>query len=536
MGAQAAVSGPDFGQGVRLADLPASGTVAGRVGDAPVLVSRFDGKLFAVGGACTHYGAALADGLMTGDTVRCPLHHACFSLRTGAALRAPAFDGLDRWRIEVDGDMLFVRGREEKEAAVPPLTGDIRNILIVGGGAAGFACAERLRGLGYDGSLTMVSADADPPCDRPNLSKDYLAGTADEEWIPLKDADWYRERSIDLRLSTEIVAIDAPAGSAIARSGERFAFDRLLIATGSVAARLTGRGFDRPDVHVLRSLADARAIIARASPGAQAVIVGSSFIAMEVAASLRARDVEVAVVSSDSVPFQRILGREVGGFLQKLHEDHGVRFHLGREAASYDGGTVALDDGRLLPADFLIFGIGVRPLTRLAATAGLETTYGICVDERMETALPGIYAAGDAAAYPDPASGERVRTEHWVVAQRQGQVAAANMLGKTTTFAGVPFFWTEQYGTAVRYVGRASGADEVRIDGDLAAGSFTARYYRDGELRASASVGRDRDALIDELLLEGAVSSRANHDEDAAAPVGAACSLASQGGEAHGIL
>ena len=512
MGETAPASGPDLSEGVRLAELPLRGTLAGRVKDEPVLLTRVDDELFAVGGACTHYGAHLAAGLVTGETVRCPWHHACFSLRTGAALRSPAFDPLPRWRVEREGPLVFVR--EKATAPAPAETvkvpADIRSIIIVGGGAAGFACADALRRLGYNGRLTMISSDGDPPCDRPNLSKDYLAGTAQEEWVPLRDDGYYSDRAIDLRLDTEIVAIDAQQRTALARSGEAFPFDRLLIATGSEPTSLHAPGFDRPNVHTLRSLADARHIIERAEAGARAAIIGSSFIGLEAAAALRTRGVEVTVVSQAAIPFDRIFGPDVGRFLQRLHERNGVGFHLARTAREFDGSVLTLDDGEKVAADFVLVGIGVGPRTALAASLGLTAEDGIPVDEYLETGVSGIFAAGDVANYPDPRSGRRGRIEHWVTALEQGRIAAANMLGLREPFSHVPFFWSEQYGTALRYVGRAPRWDEVRIDGDMDAGAFTARYFEDGELRASASVGRDRENLEDELFFECGLESAEN--------------------------
>ena len=508
MAEAATASGPDFSQGVRIGDVPERGMLAGRVGDVPVLLSAIDGQYFAVTGQCTHYGAPLPEGLVDGETIRCPLHHACFSLRTGAALSAPAFDGLDRWVVEVEPPLLFVRHKAMRAEAAPSAAPveDVRRIVIVGGGAAGFACAVRLREFGFDGSLTMVSADSDPPCDRPNLSKDYLAGTAPEEWIPLRDSAFYADSGIDLRLDTQIVAIEPGGRRAIARSGEHFAYDRMLLATGAEPVRLPAPGFDRDNVHVLRSLADARALIARAKAGARAAIIGSSFLGLEAAAGLRARGVEVAVVSTDSVPFAGLFGRDIGLFVQRLHQDNCVAFHLGTSASSFDGRTLSLDNGETIAADFVLAAIGVRPRTALTAP-GIAVADGYLVDRYLTTTSPGIYAAGDAAAYPDPLRRRSLRIEHWVTAQRQGQTAALNMLGIPTPYAAVPFFWTEQYGVALRYVGHSRHWDEVKIDGRVEDRSFIARYYERGELRAALSCDRDRDLLEDEFALERLLSA-----------------------------
>jgi NADPH-dependent 2,4-dienoyl-CoA reductase/sulfur reductase-like enzyme/nitrite reductase/ring-hydroxylating ferredoxin subunit len=500
MGEAAAASGPDFSRGVKVGDVPLRGTLAGRVGDQPVLLSRDDGDLFAVSGACTHYGALLLDGLIEDECVFCPLHHACFNLRSGEALAAPALDPLDCWRVETDGDTIFVREKLAVPAEVSAARAveGVRNIVIVGGGAAALSCANELRRLSYDGAIAMLSEDADPPCDRPNLSKDYLAGTAPEDWIPLRPDSWYRDKQIDLRLRTEVAAINTRERHVVIATGERVRFDRLLIATGSEANRLSAPGFDRPNVRTLRSLADARALVERAAPGSRVAIIGSSFIGLEAAAAFRPRGVDVAVISIEAVPFERVLGPEIGRFIQELHERHGVEFHLGRAVAGYDGSTLRLADGENIPADFVLVGIGVRPLTQLAAAAGLKIDNGVIVDSLLQTSAPGVFAAGDIANYPDALTGERVRIEHWVTAERQGQIAAANMLGLGKTFDAVPFFWTEQYGVALRYVGRAARWDSVQIEGDLASGVFIARYFEGDVHRATVTAGNDLRNLEDE--------------------------------------
>ena len=513
VGHESTLTGPDFSKGIRISEVPVEGTLGGRVGEEPVLLSRLAGQLFAVSGVCTHYGAQLADGLTERAAVRCPLHHACFDLRTGAPLRAPALDALDRWLVEVEGDRIVVRQKLENLLESEPGSNDaIERIVIVGGGAAGLVCASELRRLGFPGQITILSADADPPCDRPNLSKDYLAGTAPEEWLPLRTDQWYADERIGLRLSTEVTRVDSGARTVHCASGEDIPFDRLLIATGSEPNRLMVPGFDRENVFTLRSVADARAIAAKANPGARAVIIGASFIALEAAAALRKRDVQVEIVSVEQVPFERVFGMEIGEYLRKLHERHGVRFRLGRVASGFDGRSVVLANGEEVEADFILVGIGVRPRTDLARSAGAIVENGVLVDAFLETSVPGIYAAGDIAAYPDAATGERARIEHWVTAERQGQIAARNMLGKMQAFRAVPFFWTEQYGIAMRYVGRASSWEAVTVEGELSEDGFIARYFRDGVHCATASVGRDRENLQDELTLEQFLNASAGDD------------------------
>jgi nitrite reductase/ring-hydroxylating ferredoxin subunit/thioredoxin reductase len=372
-----AASGPDLSAGIRLNDIAEGATVAGRVGDEAVLLSRFEGDLYAVSGTCTHYGGHLADGLTRGTNVRCPLHHACFDLKTGRALRAPALDPLDRWQVDVDSERAYVSYKLQPQSGS---SGDVqtgvRRIVILGGGAAGLACANELRELGITGDITMLSADSDPPCDRPNLSKDYLAGTAPEEWLWLRSDGWYAENRVELRLSTEVTRIDPAERLVHCASGEPVPFDRLLIATGAEPNRLPGSGFDRPNVHMLRSVADARAIAGAAKEGSRAVIIGASFIALEVAASLRHRSVHVDIVSVEEVPLEHVFGREIGQKLQALHETNGVRFHLSAVVESFDGKAVVLGGGERIDADFVVVGIGVRPRIAVAQDAGAAVDKG----------------------------------------------------------------------------------------------------------------------------------------------------------------
>jgi len=510
VGEAASATGPDFSQGIDLSEIPTEGTVSGRVGDDAVLLSRLGGELFAIGGTCTHYGGNLGDGISRGTTVRCPLHHACFDLRTGAVLRAPALDPVERWKVVVDGDRAFVRSKIEKdEAAVESANPDIRNIVIVGGGVSGLGCAHELRRLGFTGEVTILSADPDAPCDRPNLSKDYLAGNMPEEWVWLRSDDWYAENRINLRLSTEVTRIDAATRRVHTSSGEVLPFDRLLIATGGEPNRLSESGFDAPNVFTLRTVADARAIAEHARKGARAVVIGASFIGLEAAAALRHRQVEIDLVSVEEVPLEHVFGAEVGRELQKLHERNGVRFHLSAVVEEFDGRTVRLKGGETLEADFVVVGIGVKPRTALADRAGAKTDHGVLVDQFLETSVPGIYAAGDIASYPNAITGSRTRIEHFVVAERQGQVAAANMLGQRKSFDSAPFFWTEQYGVSIRYVGRASGWDAATCEGDFGTGSLIARYFSDGTHCATATIGRDKINLEDELSLEAPTDARA---------------------------
>jgi NADPH-dependent 2,4-dienoyl-CoA reductase/sulfur reductase-like enzyme/nitrite reductase/ring-hydroxylating ferredoxin subunit len=509
--------GPDLGRGVQAATLAEGAMLAGHVGDDAVLLARVGGEFLAIDAQCSHYHGPLAQGLLVDDTVRCPWHHACFSLRTGQALRAPALDGLACWETKVDGDRVIVLHRRDAGASGPAGAAETpakakslraasapepRRIVIVGGGAAGFAAAQRLRELGFAGGVTLLSDDEARPVDRPNLSKDTLAGSAPEEWVWLRDEAWYAEQGIDLRLRTRVAALDTAAREVALDDGTRLPYDRLLLATGAEPVRLDMAGANLPHVHTLRALADTRAIIAQAGPGKHAVVIGASFIGLEVAASLRTRGLQVHVVAPEARPMERVLGPELGEFVQRLHEQHGVVFHLGDTVTAIDASQVRLKSGGTLPADLVVLGVGVRPRLALAEQAGLAIDRGVAVDEFLQTSAPGVYAAGDIARWPDPHTGDRIRVEHWVVAERQGRAAAANMLGLRQAYAAVPFFWSQHYDVQINYVGHAERWDEIVVEGDLGQRDATVRLRAAGRDFAVATVFRDVESLRAELGME----------------------------------
>lgn len=502
-------SGPDLTRGVAAAELAEGDLLLGHVGEEPVLLTRNRGEVLAVGANCTHYGGPLHEGLVVGGTIRCPWHHAAFDLRTGRVDRPPALDGIACWAVVERGGVITVTA--PKAAAPPPApsqyAGRPESVLIVGGGAAGHQAAETLRRDGYDGGVTIVEAGPSAPYDRPNLSKDYLAGTAEEAWIPLRGDDFYPEHRIELVLGRSAVELDVGARRVRLDDGSWRDFGALLIATGAEPVRLPGPEPGQR-VYLLRSLADSRAIIDAASGARRAVVIGASFIGLEVAASLRSRGLEVTVVAPDARPLEKILGPDIGDMVRALHEQHGVVFRLGRSAKSIGKDQVVLDDGSALPADLVVAGIGVRPVTALAERAGLAVDRGIVVDRFLETSAPGIYAAGDVARWPDPRSGELIRVEHWVFAQRQGQAVARNIVAEPAqrrAFDVVPFFWSRHYHLSIDYSGFAAHWDRAVIEGDLAAHDAMVAYETAGAVLAGAAVGRERASLDLEAALERGV-------------------------------
>jgi NADPH-dependent 2,4-dienoyl-CoA reductase/sulfur reductase-like enzyme/nitrite reductase/ring-hydroxylating ferredoxin subunit len=498
-------TGPDLAAGIPLADLADGGMLSGHVGDEQVLLVRRGAEIFAVGAHCTHYHGPLAEGIVTGNIIRCPWHHACFDLRTGEAVRAPAFSPLDCWSVEQRDGKVFVREkREQPRTRARPRGTAPDKIVIVGGGAAGFAAAEMLRREQYAGSIVMLSDDDAPPVDRPNLSKDYLAGSAPEDWVPLRPESFYPDNHIDLRLNARVTGIDRRARELALGDGSRIPFDRLLLATGAEPVRLSIPGADQPHVRTLRTLSDCRAIIERAKAARRVVVLGASFIGLEVAAALRAREIEVHMIAPEQRPMERIMGPDMGDFVRSLHEQHGVVFHLGETATAIEGEQVKLKSGATLQAGLVVVGIGVRPRVELAQSAGLAIDRGVVVNGRLETSEPGIFAAGDIARWPDPHSGENIRVEHWVVATRQGQTAARNMLGYGETFADVPFFWSQHYDVPINYTGHAEKWDKLDIDGNIAGKDCLLRFMREGRVLAVASIFRDGENLRAEVAMERA--------------------------------
>jgi len=501
---------PDLAAGVPSGNIPDGGKLVGRVGDEDVLVARVGGELFAVAARCTHYQGPLGEGLIVGGTVRCPWHHAHFCLRSGEASAAPAIDPLKCWTVHEAHGLIRV-GAEA--VAAPAKAGhrakSPRRVVIVGGGAAGFAAAEMLRRKGFDGALSILSAEADPPYDRPNCSKDYLAGHAPAEWMPLRDTNWYADNDIDLQLNAEASVLSGADKTVALTDGRSFGFDALLIATGAEPVRLPIEGFVRPDVHVLRSMRDADAIIRAAGKARRVAVVGASFIGLETAAALKSRGLDVHVAAPEAVPLARVMGEDIGRWVRALHERAGIVFHLGRAVRSWSEDGLKLDGNETIDADFLVVGTGVRPRTQLAERAGLTVDRGIVVDRHLRTSAPQVYAAGDAARFPELHSGQNIRVEHWVHAERQGQHAARMILGDDAPFADVPFFWSAHQDATIRYVGHADTFDPPILDGSLERRNAEVKFFSAGRLAALATVGRDMHCLEAGVELERPALTRA---------------------------
>ncbi|HCU10991.1 MAG TPA: pyridine nucleotide-disulfide oxidoreductase [Gemmatimonadetes bacterium] len=511
--------GPDLTQGLEVSSIHASQLIAGHAFGEPVLLVHVEPNWFAVGGKCTHYGAPLDQGILVSETIRCPWHHACFELRDGAASRAPALNDLPSYDVAVENNVVRVtrkrdrgqlkaEGHRARGSPAPervlfeekPTTGP-ESVVIIGGGAAGNACAEMLRREAYRGPVTIIDPDPDVPYDRPNLSKDYLAGNAPEEWLPLHPREFYVAQHIEILSGLKVTAIDLQSRAVHLSDGSSRNYGCLLIATGATPIRLDVPGGDR--IAYLRTLGDCRAIIAKFGAAKTAVVIGASFIGLEVAASLVSRGLKVSVVAPETLPLERVLGTELGTLVKTVHEQQGVTFCLGRTVTAIEEKKVVLDDGSRVDADLVVAGVGVRPNLQLAESAGLTLDNGLAVNEFLETSASGVFAAGDVARWPDAYSDLRLRIEHWVVAERQGQVVARNMLGARDCFDDIPFFWSAHYDKlSIQYIGHVERWDETRIEGDVMKMDCAVSYMVGGRRRAMATINRDRKNLETEVQLE----------------------------------
>ena len=479
-------------------------------GETRILLARVGDRFHAVSATCPHYGAPLAEGALCGTRIVCPWHHAVFNVVNGDLEEPPALDALVSYSVRVEDERILVSVPDEPQDRRVPVMDksdldiDPRQFVIIGAGAAGYAAAQTLREEGFRGNVVMITREDRAPYDRPNLSKDYLQGHAEPEWMPLRGEEFFNAHDIQLVSNREVTRVDARTRTIAFESGETMEYDALLVATGGAPVRLNIPGADLKNICVLRSFADADSIIETAQRSRRAVVVGASFIAMEAAYSLRERGLEVTVVAPSREPFETTLGPEVGALFRRVHEDHGVHFKLGSIVYRFEGShnveAVALDSGESIETDMVVLGAGVRPATHFLEGIELDQAGGVLVDSRL-SAGDGIYAAGDIASFVDPRTGERVRIEHWRTAQQQGRAAARNMIGHDAAFDGVPFFWTRQFDVGLLYVGHAVSWDEIIYKGEISSRDFLAFYVKDDRVLAVAGMNRDREMAAAEELM-----------------------------------
>ncbi|WP_428488058.1 FAD-dependent oxidoreductase [Rhodopila sp.] len=486
----------------RLDDLPAGAMQPIEVEGDKILLIRDGVDVHAVDATCPHAGAPLVEGVRHGNRLVCPWHKATFCIQTGTVLEPPALDSLNRYDVRVDGQRVLLTYPAETPAHAEQAH-DSRCFVVVGAGAAGAVAAQTLRQAGFDGRLVMLDQVNRVPYDRTILSKYALSGEQGAEKSPLQTQSFYRQHRIE-RWTAEVTNVDANRRQITCADGTSLHYDAALLATGGAPKRPDLPGANLQNVFLLRSRNDADAILAQAERSERVVVLGASFIGMEVAASLRERGLDVTVVGKETAPFEKQLGARIGTAFTSLHEKRGVTFRLGCEIKALEGDRhvrrVVLAGGEALAADLVVIGFGVRPATSYLDGIVLHQDGSIPVDANLRV-TDGLYAAGDIAHFPLHGDGDPIRVEHWRVAQQQGRVAALNMLGQTTRYEAVPVFWTIQYLKRLDYIGHAVEWDDIVVHGDLEKPEFLAYYVKNGLIQAAAGLDRDKDtAALIELM------------------------------------
>uniref|UniRef100_A0A8C1G2W0 Rieske domain-containing protein n=1 Tax=Cyprinus carpio TaxID=7962 RepID=A0A8C1G2W0_CYPCA len=444
-----------------------------------ILLVRNNGEFTAVGGLCTHYGAPLIKGALVGDRVRCPFHGACFNTKTGDIEEFPGLDCLPKYKVKVEDGKVYVT--TDKKVSLMPLACLCRQCNICEClcfiGPASLQCAETLRQNGYEGRIIMVTKDEQLPLDKTKLSK--------------------------------VKSVDTEAKTLTFSDGTNQHYDQLLISTGGRPLQCPGA--ELKNVKLLESYKDATEIH-QMSAGNKAIIVGTSFIGMEVAAYLSDKADSVTVIGSSKFPFQSSLGPDIGKMTMQMLEEKNVKFYTSNGVAEIRGENgkvkeVVLKNGEVLPADIVIVGIGVIPNSNFLKETSVEidSRNAVVVDKFMKTNIPDIFAAGDVVSFPLPLVGhKRVNIGHWQLAQAHGRIAGLSMLNQQVVINTVPYFWTMLLGKSIRYTGYGEGYTDIVFKGSTEERKFLAFYIKDEEVVAAASLNFDPAvARLAEMLLMG---------------------------------
>lgn len=482
-------------------------------GEGKVLLSRLGDKIHATSAFCTHYGAPLANGVLTADgRVVCPWHGACFNVGTGDIEDAPAPSAIHSFKVHVADGKIHVAAdpantlknnlsRQPKLLATGVGAG--KGVVIVGGGSGAYYCIESLREHGFNGPITVLSKEHHSPIDRTKLSKALITDPAKIEWR--SSAELKAKYGVGLRTGVEVTAVSPGEKEVIIGSGQRVPYDTLVLATGGVPRRLPIDGADLANVFTLRGVDDTKKIDAACQEGKRLVVIGSSFISMELVVAVSSRKLaSIDVIGQEEYPFEVVLGKQVGAGLMKFHESKGVRFHMKSQVSKIipsaadpsKAGTILVGEQQL-PADVVVMGVGVAPATEfLKSSHGFESALdksgAVLVDEYLRVKdLDNVYAIGDIAMYPQPGTGELRRIEHWNVAGNQGRAAGKTIAeNKPQPYVKIPVFWSAQ-GQQLRYCGVGAGFDDVIIVGNPDEMKFIAYYVKDDKVVAVASMQKD---------------------------------------------
>ncbi|MTB51032.1 FAD-dependent oxidoreductase [Lewinella sp. W8] len=495
----------------KLSQLPPGHMHQVEIDEKSILLTNVDGEVYAVENSCSHFGLPLHNGALSGHRLRCPFHHACFDVRHGTQLEAPGRDGLKTYPVRIEGDAIQVSTTPtaEPEHAAPAASPENTNHVtyaIVGGGIAALNAVLGIRENDAKGSITLISAEALPPYDRTHVSKAQLEGGKSAADLPLQTEEFYASRGVELRLNSVVQTLDVQEKVINLRGGDKLTYDKVLLATGGTPRELPVPGAELDNVFLLRRATDAEAAKSVVGEETEVVIIGGSFIGLEAAMSFSKRGARVSVVAPESIPFEKIFGKQVGQYVRQLHEEAGVKFHLGQQVNSLLGNgaveQVVLESGETLSARAVIIGIGVTPATDYLQGLAADADGGVTVDGHLRANVADTYVAGDIARYPDREGAQRI--EHWKVAAQQGRVAGRNMAGANVPYTMIPYFWSNQQGVNFRYIGHGSDYDNILLDGTPGEGPFLAFYLKGDHVQAVLGVKRDTDtAAIAELMVAG---------------------------------
>ena len=457
---------------VKISDLKENEPKRVTIDEEDILLIKSGNQFYAYGNSCPHYGAPLTEGYVSGREITCPLHNARFSFRDGKMITPPALDDLTQYEISVKDDEVIIGSKLITSTQKPARGKESETYIIVGGGAAGNAAAETLRKKGFQGKVTLITSEKDGPYDRTILSKEFIAGSAEPEWLPLRSPEFYSEHSIDLVTDVRVTDIDTEKKYITTAAGDRLRFDKCLLATGARDASLINAALDK---------------------AGEVLIAGAGFIGLEIAASLQERGIKVRIAAPGMIPMVKIFGEEIGLYLKRIHEEKGIIFHLGNTISEFRGNdkvnSAVLSDGQVVKTDLVIIAVGVKPAVEYLKNTHLLESGAVAVNSQLMTKADSVFAAGDIAAVPHPFTSELYRTEHWVVAERQGLHAAKSMLGDKNPYKEVPFFWTRQYERSLKFIGYNKPFDRIELRGSIDDETFLTGYYSGDTLNAAASMG-----------------------------------------------
>ncbi|KAK2882067.1 apoptosis-inducing factor 3-like [Channa argus] len=496
------------------------------VGHHSVLLTRSEGKYSAIGNQCTHYGAPLCKGVISGNRVRCPWHGACFNVHTGDLEEYPGMDCLPCHKVKIQNSKVYVSvikktlGQEKRiksmGTAVPGVT---HTILLLGGGAASLICAETLRQENFSGRIIMVSKDDLLPYDKTRLSK--VMNVASDS-ILLRRMEFFHQYDIEVWLRKEALSVDTDKKTVAFDDGSVQSYDQLLVSTGCRAKGLDVPGMKLDNVKMLETPEDARQIH-EVCLGCNVVLVGTSFVGMEVASYLIDKASSITVIGSSEMPYQNTLGPEIGRVTMMMLSEKNVRFYMNDNVTEVRGVNgkvkeVELKSGKVIPADVLIVGIGIIPNSEFlqGSKIKMDSKHFVTVDKYMRTNVPDVFCGGDLATFPlAMAKDQLVNIGHWQMAQAHGRIVALNMLNKQSELTSVPFYWTILLGKTIRYAGYGEGYTEIVLKGTFEDNKFLALYIKNNEVIAAASLNYDPAAsAVAERLSTGKVITKEEAQSD----------------------